>query len=202
MKQKLTALALLLILFNCQTETKPQLDYKFAPETPTLKCESANTKLFEEALLSFEADLKKAYTPDQEKPSQAYSQYMRLVTGNRVIYKDVVSEHSLKVYEALKAEKSLWVKTEDNMQLNFKHPIFKCIGENIINKDLKTTYNALISTNSMSMRMIGNLLHSKSFTLNDDRYAAIFTALITYYGNFEGVDFSQPKTEITEENKP
>ncbi len=79
------------------------------------------------------------------------------------------------------------VKTEDNMQLNFKHPIFKCIGENIINKDLKTTYNALISTNSMSMRMIGNLLQSKSFTLGDDRYAAMFTALLTFYANFEDV---------------
>ena len=202
MKSKIVLLALFLILFNCQTETKPQLDYKHASQTPTLKCESVETKLFEEALLSFEADLIRTYSSDQDNLSRAYSQFMRLTMSNRVTYNDLVSEHSLKVYEALKAEKSLWITSENGSKLNFEHPVFMCIGANIINKDLRTTYNALLSTNSMSMRMIGNLLHSKSFTLSDDRYAATFTALITYYGNFKGVDFSQPKTEITEENKP
>ncbi|MEM6514650.1 MAG: hypothetical protein AAF688_00565 [Bacteroidota bacterium] len=196
MKSKLTLIALALILFNCQTEKKPQLAYKYVTgESSSMTCESVDMKLFEEALLSFENDINQHYTPDQKTPSRAYSQYMRGNIRNNVKFKEIVSQHSIDIYNALKAEKDLWLVSENQTDLNFQHPLFKCIGENISNDDMRRTYNALLSTNSMSMRMIGNELQRKAFTMNKDKYAAVFSALITYYNNFHKLDFSNSEDE-------
>ena len=199
MKSKIFLFLITIILFNCNTEKKPQLTYKYTTDAPILECEGMDTKLFEEALLSFEADLINTYTPDQATPARAYSQFIRAAVSNRVKYNEMVSQHSQEVYEALKADENLWKTTQDNEELNFNHPIFECIGKAIKNDNFKTTYNALVSTNSMSMRMIGNELQRNTYTFKDDKYAATFAALITYYGNFHKIDFSQPKTEKSDE---
>ncbi len=201
MKPKFILFALSICLLNCNTESKPKLEYTFVTGEPSLNCEQADAKLFEEALRSFEDDLIKFYTPDQPNLSKAYSQYMRAAIGNRVSYNDVISEHSRDVYKALEAKKPLWHATEKRQELNFNHPIFKCIGDNMKNSDLRKTYNALTSTNSMSMRMIGYELQRKAYTLKDDPYASTFAALITYYDHFKDVDFTQPKTPPTENAK-
>ena len=192
MKLKLTLFFFTLLLFNCNTESKPQLNYKYVTgETSSLTCKGIDMKLFEEALLSFEDDIINHYTPGQDSPSRAYSQFMRGALRNNVKYSEVASEHSLNIYKALEAEKNLWKVSETKTELNYNHPIFDCIGKNIKNNDTRRTYNALITTNSMSMRMIGNELQRKAYNLKDDKYAAVFAVLITYYKNFHNVDFSK-----------
>jgi len=202
MKLKFTLIVLSLFFFNCQTEKKPELSYKYVTnETSSLNCEGINMKLFEEALLSFENDITQHYTPNQDTPSRAYSQFMRGVIRNNVKFEKVVSDHSVDVYKSLKKEKDLWIVSEGKTEINFQHPIFECIGKNITNTDMRRTYNALLTTNSMSLRMMGNELQRKAYTMNKDKYAAVFSSLITYYNNFHEINFNQNDAENKTNNK-
>lgn len=201
MKFKFTLIVVALFFLNCQSDKKPQLSYKYiTSESSTLSCETVDMKLFEEARLSFENDIIQHYTPGQETPSRAYSQFMRAVVRNNVKFNEVASEHSRNIYEVLRADKDLWLENDNTINLNYNHPIFECIGKKITDNDMRRTYNALLSTNSMSMRMIGNELQRKSYVMNKDKYAAVFSALITYYDNFHNLDFSD-KTVGSEATK-
>ena len=67
-----------------------------------------------------------------------------------------------------------------------------CISQNIANPDLKTTFNALLSTNSMSPRLFGApLVSSYSLALND-KYLAAYVAFDLFYAKLFDVDFTQP----------
>jgi hypothetical protein len=198
MKLKLTVLALCLCLFNCKEDQKAQsveFNYKYSQEQ-VLNCDGIDTALLQEALLSFEEDLVNFYTPDKPIYSRAYSLFVNQAISNRVDYSKLVSEHSKTVLEALKQEKNLWTTNLNGSKVNFSHPIFKCIGANIQDEPLKKTFNALVQTNSMSLRMFGDELKRKTFGMKDDEYLATYVALELFYGKFYDTDLSAPTINI------
>lgn len=196
MKLKFTLLAVIACcLFNCKQETAQKqepidFDNKYQTTPKMLDCEGIDTSLFQEALLSFENDIVKFHTPNQPVYSRAYSVFVGQAVGNKVNYKKLVSEHSIKVLEALKKDKNLWLESSNGSQLNYQHPIFKCIGAKINEEPLRKTYNALIETNSMSVRMFGGQLRGKTFGMKDDKYLATFVALELFYGKFINIDLN------------
>lgn len=192
MKLRLTVLALCLCLFNCKEDQKAQsveFNYKYSQEQ-ILNCEGIDTALLQEAVLSFEEDLVNFYTPDKPVYSRAYSLFVNQAISNRVDYSKIVSEHSKTVLEALKQEKELWTNNPDGSKVNFSHPLFKCIADNIKDEPLQKTFNALIQTNSMSLRMFGDELKRKTFGMKDDKYLATYVALELFYGKFYDTDLS------------
>ncbi len=203
MKLKLALIVLTLCLFNCKQETAQKqeqinFDFKYPSAQKLLDCDNLDTSLFQEAMQSFENDIVKFYTPDQPVYSRAYSIFVGQALGNKVDYSKLVSEHSKTVFEALKQDKRLWIDNADGSKVNFQHPIFKCIGANIKDEPLRKTYNALIDTNSMSMRMFGGQLRRKTFDMKDDKYLATFVALELFYGKFFDIDFN---AETSTENE-
>lgn len=185
---KVALIALCLTIFNCKNENNTAFDYKYADAENTLKCDNMDTKLFNEALLSFEDDITKFYNPTNNDIRVAYNTFFRTVLGNRVNYEEVVSPHSMKVFEALKNVKDLW---NDDNTINYNAEIFNCVSNNFRNKDLGTTFRALVSTNSMDIKLFGAPLQNQIKTANTDRYLGVYLALDLYYAHLHGVDASK-----------
>ena len=181
---------------SCQdSQKKVDLDFIYTNQGDVLNCEGLDTALLQEAFYSFENDLTTYYTPEKPIYSRAYSIFVSQALADRVNYSLMVSDHTKNVLAALKQDESLWTTNPDGSKVNFSHPIFECIGENIQDEPLKQTFNALIQTNSMSLRMFGQELRQKTFGMKDDKYLATYVAMELFYGKIYDKDFSIPETD-------
>lgn len=196
---KVFVIALGISLFGCKTETKPTLDYKFAQDGSSINCPNTNTKLFEEAVLSFEEDIKKYFNQSTNNLPKAYSSFLANVNNRRMDYQAAVSPHSMEVFEALKAEAGLF--NEDH-SVNYQAPIFECVSNNFSDKDFQTTFKALVATNSMRAPLIAAPLRTKIRRAPKDRYLATFVALDWYYSKLFDVDPTQVTEKPANENEP
>ena len=197
-----------LILFNCKNDTALS-EYKYADKPIVLNCNNLNAKLYNEALYSFENDILSYYGGAGLNKSlfRAYSQFIRYAVYNRVNYSELVSEHTLKVFEALKNDQTLWDVNNSKSHLNYSSPLIKCIAENIADKDLQKTFNALLTTNSMSPKLFGVPLLTRNKGAVKDKALASYMAFDLYYAKFFDIDFSKinfdrPETPVDFNNAP
>ena len=200
MKTKLkTSIFLLSIIFlNCKNEKT--IEYKFTNNPPALNCPNLNTKLYTEALYSFEDDILNFYGKNNPNPSlfMAYSQFTRNAIFGRLTYEDIVSQHTVEVFEALKKESDLWDTKSRVSHLKYDSDFFNCVAKNIADENLKTTLNSLISTNYMSPKLFGTPLTTKfSYALND-KALATYIAFEWYYAKLFDIDMNHLNTEKTE----
>jgi hypothetical protein len=182
---KLTIIALSLILFNCKKNSESFNNYKYTTEENILVCDEINTKLYEEALLSFEDDITDKYDTKNKDIRRAYSFFTRDALANKVDYQAIVSPHTMEVFEAIKNDKDLW--NEDN-SINYNSDIIDCLSHNFKDKNLQTTFNALVSTNSMRSEIFGAPLIKHVKNSHEDRYMATYVALDLFYTNLFNVD--------------
>lgn len=201
MKSKINLIAFLLVVtfYGCKKENT-LTDFKYTDKPDVLVCDGINNKLYKEALYSFEDDILKFYGKGNPNASltQVYSQFIRNTIYSRLKYEDIISEHTLKIFEALKNESNLWDANSTKSYLNYNSSIIKCISSNIIDKNLKTTFNALISTNSMTPKLFGTPLMTQYRNLINDKYLATYVALDLYYAklfdvNLADINFNKPQ---------
>lgn len=199
-KITLTTLLFVFTLFSCKQE-KVFSDYKYADKPQTFTCEGVNSKLLNEALYSFEDDIVKHYQKDKPSPrlDQSYSQVIRNSAFGRLKLEDVVSKHTVDIFEALKKEDNLWDANNPKSNLNYNSATLKCVSNNIKDNNLKTTLNALITTNSMSPKLYGPALVSKYRNTLSDKYLAMYVALDLYYAKMFDVDFSKVNLDKPEQ---
>lgn len=190
MKKQLFYFVICLILVNCK-ETQPELTLKYSNQPIAIACDTDHSELFNEAIHSFESDITKFYTQENPNLNYAYNMFLKESTSNTANYNTISNEHALAIFEALKNVEGLWVTKNNQTLPNYNHKIYSCIGDHIQDKDLKTTYNALLTTNSMSIRMLKDVLIAKSSRLNSDKYLATFVALELYYSKLTDVDLSK-----------
>lgn len=193
---KLFLIVLAISLNSCKHENTFS-EYKYASKGLVLSCENVNSKLYSEALFAFENDILTYYGRNNPNASliQAYNQFIRNAVYGRVKYTDVVSTHTVKVFEALKNENDLWDANNSKSYLNYNSPLVKCIAINMQNADLKTTFNALIDTNTMSPKPFGAPLMSNYRFALQDKYLAAYIAFDLFYAKLFGVDLSQVSTK-------
>lgn len=190
MKTRLIYFVICLTLVNCKN-SKPELIFKYSDKPIAINCSETDSKLFNEALHHFEESITEKYQNKNSNLNLSYRTFIRESATNRIDYNTISDQHSLDVFEALKNIDGLWIQNKDNISINYNHEIFKCISNNIIDKDIKTTYNALLSTKSMNFRMLKDLLITKSNRLNTDKYLATHVALELYYSKLSNVDLSK-----------
>lgn len=194
MKSKLTLITFLLslTLFNCKQQSTFS-NYKYSDKPEIITCEGLNSKLYNEALYSFEDDILNYYKQKNDKTSlvQGYSQFIRTVIYDRLKLEDVVSKHTLDVFEAMKNESDLWDATNTKSHLNYNGKTMLCISKNIKDDNLKTTLDALISTNSMSPKLFGTPLMTKYRNALNDKYLALYVALDLYYSKLFDIDLTK-----------
>ncbi len=206
MKTRFIYFVICLTLVNCKNP-QTEIELKHSDKPAIVNCNTLDTKLFNEALYNFEEIITEYYVTNNPNPNYAYRMFLNESTNNKTNYNNLSNEHSLAIFEALKQIDGLWIVKNNTISLNYNHDIFQCIGDNIKDVDLKTTYNALLSTNSMSIRMLKDVLISKSSRLNSDKYLATYVALELFYSKLSNVDLSKKqeapaKTKLREENDP
>jgi len=197
MKTHFIYFVICLTLVNCK-EPQPQLAFKYSDKPIVINCDNNYSELFNEAVYNFEANLIENYANENINLSKAYSLFLNQSTRNRINYNNISNQHSIDIYEALKNVEGLWITKNNELSPNYNHQIFSCIRDNIQDKDLKTTFNALLSTNSMSMRMLKDALVTKSSRFNTDKYLATFVALELYYSKLSNVDLSKKEEKPTQ----
>ena len=180
------------ILTGCKQKTSFN-DYLYAEKGMVLNCENLDTKLYNEALFSFENDIQNFYNKNNpnQNPLQAYAKFIRGAFSNRVQFNEIVSPHTVKVFEALKHDSNLWNTNNPRSRLNYNSLFFSCIANNIQNNNLKTTLNALVSTNSMSPKLFGAPLTSNYSSAIKDKYLVAYIAFDLFYAKLFNVDLSQ-----------
>ena len=198
---KISTIVFALILIGCKSEPEAFSNFKYTDKGVVLNCETLDTKLYNEALFAFENDMIEFYSKGQSNITRSYSFFVRDAVNGRAKYAEILSPHTVEVFEALKRETNLWNLNDANSNLNYDSPLFKCIVDNIQSNDLKTTLNALLTTNSMSPKLFGPPLQSQYSQAIRDKYLSAYMAFDLFYAKLFDVDLSQVKAKETEENK-
>lgn len=188
---KLFSVALIAFtLSNCKNDNLGLSEFKYEDKNLKVNCYEIDTLLLKEAVFSFEDDIAKHYSKNgNPNLSQAYSRTINLGIYGRAPYEQMLSDHSKAIFEILKTKEGLWTTTGNKTTLNYNHPLVKCLAENINDKDINTTFNALLSTNSMRIELLGAELRKKSSLALRDKYLATYIALDYYYAKLFSVDF-------------
>ena len=191
LKSTLFTFLLVTILFGCKQENTFS-DYKYSDKPEVIKCDGLNSKLYNEVLYSFEDDILKFYQQKKANTTlvQAYSQFIRAAVYSRYKLEEIPSKHTLDVFEALKNESDLWDAENTKSHLNYNGTAINCIANNINDVNLKTTFNALLSSNSLSPKLFGAPLVSKYRNALSDKYLALYIAL-EYYSELFDIDLSK-----------
>jgi len=190
-KFHLIALILTFCLSSCKKDTA-FTDFKFSDKPATLACENINIKLYNEAIYSFENDILNFYAKNDKKSLlSSYSQFISRSLYNQANLKSIASEHTLKVFEALKNDTELWDLNNAKSHLNYNGPLMTCISNNIADDNFKTTLNALLSTNSMTPKLFGTPLATNYSLILRDKYLASYVAFDLFYAKLFDVDFSE-----------
>ncbi len=193
---KLFIIALTFGLISCKKDNTLS-EYKFADKGLVLSCENVNSKLYSEALFAFENDILNYYGKNNPNASliQAYGQFIRNSIYGKLKFEDIVSPHTVKVFEALKNENDLWDANNIKSYLNYNSALVNCISINMQNADLKTTFNSLLKTNSMGPKPFGAPLMSNYRFVAQDKYLATYIAFDLFYAKLFNKDLSKVNSE-------
>jgi len=190
MKSRFTLLIATVFLITGCNEDK--FEYRYADKEDTIKCNngSVNTQLLKEAYYSFEEDLKQYFSKNTANPAQGYNMLIAMTTSGKGPEPTNTSAHVRSVMAALKKEKDLWVNDNGTYRLNYNSDTVTCLGENIQDEELRTTFDALVSTNSMNSKIFASPLRTKIRNIQTDKFLATFIALDLFYAKLYDVDFS------------
>ena len=194
---KLTIILLIMVVFtNCKNDPKLS-EYKYSEKEFQVNCENIDLDLIKEAVYSFEEDITKYFSQKGNKNLlQAYPRAINFGINGRGKFNKIASPHTQEIFEILKTDTELRILNGETKSLNYDHKLVKCIANNLTDKDLKTTFNALIRTNSMSAKLFGEPLRRKAYLAVKDKNPATYIALDMYYAKLFDVDFEAQKTDI------
>ncbi|MFL1011909.1 hypothetical protein [Flavisericum labens] len=182
----------LFTLVGCKKD-KTFTNYKYADKPAVISCEGVNSKLYNEAVYSFENDILNFYGKGNQNTTLArsYIQTIRTSVNSQLKFDQIVSKHTYEVFEALKNETALWDANNNKSHLNYDGKTMGCISNNIKDQALKTTLDALLSTKTMSPKLFGAPLITKYNSAMNDKYLALYIALDLFYAKMFDFDFSK-----------
>jgi len=192
MKTKLVTLSLSTV-FLLTISCADSLEFKYASKEDTIACNNApiNTDLYKEALYSFEDYIEQINNRQANRNIiQGYNIFISGVVARKGLETTKVSEHDIRIFNALKNEKDLWVNDNGTYRLDYNSHLVTCIADNILDEALQTTFKALIETNSMNTRLFVSPLRSKMGNVIKDKFLVTFIALDMFYSQFFTTDFS------------
>ena len=177
---------LFFIASSCKEE--PKITYKYSDQPDVIDCEGlANEQLLLEAFYSFEEDLKKQFIlPSDPNPmiQRAYAAFISRNSGRQLpVIPDMVSQHSLDIYKEL-AKTDLFL----DGKLNPNSKLTNCIANNIKNEQVKTTFNALKSTNSLSPELVAAAVFNVGPRAYQEEALKVYFAFGLYFAKFNAID--------------
>lgn len=196
MNTRIFKLALVFVItlnFSCNKNEATLSEFKYANQPETVTCKTGYDDILKEALYTFENDIINKYDPKGKNKVRSYRTYISNALLDRQDLPNTISAHTKEVFDVLKSKPDLF----NGNTLNYNSDIAKCIGTNMKDKGLQTTYNALLQTNSMSSKLFGAPLRT-STAYTRDNYLATFIALDLFYAKLNGVDFTTVNFEANE----
>lgn len=187
----INSLVLITVLFLSGCAKEERIVYKYTEQPDFVICDLKNEDLYNEAIHSFENDIFTYYDTISQSPLKGYTQFTAFALNGRLKVEDIASEHSLKLAKLLKKDNQLWQTTSGITTLNYSSLLMDCIVDNIINDDLKTTFNALLSTNSMRRNTVLTPIRNNARQLLTDRGLKTFVAFEYYYAVLMDIELSQ-----------
>ncbi len=188
-------LALVLVItlnLSCQNEGTLS-EFKYADQPETVTCNLAYDDILKEALYAFESDIINKHDPKGQNKVKAYRAYLSNALLDRQDLPNIITAHTKAVFDVLKSKPGLFNGTT----LNYNGDVAKCIGTNMKDVGLKTTFNQLIKVNSMSTKLFGAPLRT-STAYSRDTYLATYIALDLFYAKLNDVDFTTVNFEANE----
>ncbi len=186
---KLIVFVSLFVLASCNKGSQVNLDYIYSDKPDLLSCDLPNKNLLKEAVYSFEADITAQYSPDKPDLRRAYASFMATARNKRIPYLEMISPQTIKIFEAMKKDGTLY----NGNALNINNPVLDCISQNIKDKGFQTTFNALLSTNSLREDIIIPPLTAISRNMLVDKYLSTYAALEFYYKGMHAIDLTKVK---------
>ena len=192
MKIRFTLLLVTLFLLTTNCKQGEKLEYQYANQPDTIKCfnPEINTALLKEAFYSFQEDVKLQFAKNSGNTAQGYSIFINTIAAGNSIDPSKVSEQSRKILEQLKKEDGLWVNDNGKYHLNYESDLVTCLRDNIGDPNLQTTFNALVSTNSMNPKIFAAPLRTQIRNIQNNKFLGTYMALDMYYAQLMDVDFS------------
>jgi len=188
---KSTLLIIVFIWFGCKNKSEPMLsDHKFSDKGIVINCDAIDLKLINEALFTFEEDINSYYSKSNPNLVLAYSRFIRDAQNGRIKYEEILTPHTVEVFNILKAQKDLWDINNAVSRLNYKSSFFNCIANNIQDKNLNITLKALLETNSMSPKLFGAPLNNRYSLALNDKYLAAYIAFDLFYAKLFDVNLT------------
>jgi len=185
---------ILAITFNFSCKKEATVNYKYADQPDTVTCNSGYDDLLKEALYAFENAMTSKLDPNGQNKLRAYRSFISNALTNRPGYLEtIITKHTKEVFDALKNKPGLF----NGNTLNYDGEVTKCIGNNIKDPGLKTTFNALLKANSMSAKLFGAPLRS-STAYSRDTNLATYIALDLFYARMHDIDFTKVDLEANE----
>lgn len=201
MKKIVLVAAISLSILSCKKEV--EFDYKYAEKPVTITCENLDTKLLSEAYYAFENAIMIQAENTKRRPQvkitidNALKSYINRSKGNIKIT-DYVTEESLAIFNVLKNQE-IWEGThlKNNSSIN------ECIAKNISNKDIKSSFNTLISIENLDPKLIASAITDNRSIRGQfrDKTLMTYVALDMYYAKFFNTDFSTI-TFLTKQAQP
>lgn len=193
---KLIAFVSLFVFVSCKKGSEASLDYIYKDKPDLITCDLPNKVLLKEAVYSFEADITAQYSPDKPDLRRAYASFMATARNKRIPYLEMISPQTAKIFEALKKDGTLY----NGNALNTKSAVVDCISKNIKDKGFQTTFNALLSTNSLREDLVIPPLTSIARNMLVDKYLSTYAALEFYYKGMHIIDLTKvtvkPKAKV------
>ena len=183
---KLFAITTLITFVSCKKEAT--LEYKHADKPKVLACDFPKGDLYKEAVFAFEADIKNLYDSKGQSAAKSYLSFITNTMNGRMKVEDMASKHSYDIAQLLKKDATIWDMSGKNVTLNYSAPFMDCIANNIKMSDIKTTFNALLSTNSMRPNLILTPLRSVGRQVSADGSLKTFVAFEYYYSKLMNLD--------------
>ena len=167
--------------------------YKYQNEQQVINCSNSDSKIMNEALYAFREDISRHFLKEIQKKEYlnflfSYQQYIYRGAKGNLFYKEIVSDHTLKVYNELLKQDDLFIKSKGKSNLNYKNEFVQCLINNIQNTEMKNKIIDLINVDYLSPDVMAENYRITTEDANTDPNFLLFIALDTYYQRLLDLD--------------
>lgn len=185
MKKNILFLLICIISFSSCKEKTVTIEYQFSDKPDLFPCSEADMDLIKEALYALDKDiLVFAETRGENTLQRAYNIIINLNTMGNLKAREIASDHTIAVFNALKAQQNLWDLSNNlDVSLKYDSKFMKCLTEHFTDNDLKTTTNSLITVNGMDKIKYSKLLIHHYKYIHKDSALRAYLALNYFYSD-------------------
>ena len=167
--------------------------YKYQNEQQVINCSNSDSKIMNEALYAFREDISRYFLKEIQKKDYlnflySYQQYIYRGAKGNLFYNEIVSDHTIKVYNELLKQDNLFIKTKGKSNLNYKNEFVQCLINNIQNTEMKNKIIDLINVDYLSPDVMAENYRITTEDANTDPNFLMFIALDTYYQRLLDLD--------------